>query len=61
MLSPPYIVLLLGDNEGNCHIYDPANGYKVVFSSTNYEEAKSWLLEDEYEPLEGRLLASELV
>ncbi|MGA9380989.1 MAG: hypothetical protein WBV73_19665 [Phormidium sp.] len=60
MLSPPYLLLLLGDSEGNCRIYDPAQGYKIVFSSNNYEEAKLWLLEDEYEPIEGRLLAADL-
>ena len=61
MLSPPYILLLLCDSEGNCRIYDPKQGDKVVFSSNNYEAAKLWLLEDEYEPVEGRLLAAELV
>ncbi|WP_242051692.1 hypothetical protein [Nostoc sp. FACHB-280] len=60
MLSPPYILLLLCDSEQNCQIYDPAQGYKVIFSSSNYEAAKLWLLEDEYEPVEGRLLANEL-
>ena len=48
MLSPPYILLLLCDSEGNCQIYDPKQGEKVVFSSNNYEAAKLWLLEDEY-------------
>ena len=61
MLSPPYILLLLCDSEENCRIYDPKQGDKVVFSSDNYEAAKLWLLEDEYEPVEGRLLATELV
>lgn len=61
MLSPPYILLLLCDSERNCRIYDPKQGDKVVFSSDNYETAKLWLLEDEYEPVEGRLLAEELV
>ncbi|MEH2321225.1 MAG: hypothetical protein V7K24_29970 [Nostoc sp.] len=61
MLSPPYILLLLCNSEDNCQVYDPAQGYKVVFSSNNYDAAKSWLLEDEYEPIEGRLLAMELV
>ncbi|MCC5617615.1 hypothetical protein LC605_21490 [Nostoc sp. CHAB 5836] len=60
MLSPPYILLLLCDSEDNCQIY-PAQGYKIVFSSNDYNAAKLWLLEDEYEPIEGRLLAAELV
>ena len=60
MLSPPYILLLLGDPTGSCHVYDPAESYKVVFSSETYDEAQNWLLEDEYEPIEGRLSASDL-
>ena len=61
MLSPPYILLLLCESEGNCQIYDPAQSYKVIFSSNSYDAAKSWLLEDEYEPIEGRVLSAELV
>jgi len=41
-------------------MYDPKQGDKVVFSSNNYEAAKLWLLEDEYEQVEGRLLVTEL-
>jgi hypothetical protein len=26
ILSPPYILLLLCDSEGNCQIYDPKQG-----------------------------------
>ncbi|MBG1271403.1 hypothetical protein [Nostoc sp. WHI] len=61
MLSPPYILLLLCDSEDNCQVYDPAQGYKVVFSSNDYNAAKLWLLEDEYEPIKGRLFAAELI
>jgi len=50
----------VSDPSGSCHVYDPAEGYKVVFSSASYDEAQTWLLEDEYEPIEGRLVASEL-
>ncbi|BAZ51893.1 hypothetical protein NIES4103_45520 [Nostoc sp. NIES-4103] len=60
MLSPPYILLLLCDSEENCQIYDPAQGYKLIFYSQSYETAKLWLLEDEYELIAGRLLATEL-
>jgi hypothetical protein len=59
-LSPPYILLLLGDPAGNCRVYDPVENYQIVFSSATYDEAQTWLLEDEYEPVEGKLLASEL-
>ena len=60
MLSPPYILLLLGAPTGSCRVYDPAESYKVVFSSATYDEAQTWLLEDEYEPVAGRLSASDL-
>lgn len=60
MLSPPYLLLLLGDPAGSCRVHDPAANYKVVFSSATYDEAQTWLLEDEYEPVEGRLSALEL-
>jgi len=60
ILSPPYILLLLGDPAGSCRVHDPAENYKVVFSSATYDEAQTWLLEDEYEPVEGRLSVSEL-
>lgn len=59
MLSPPYILLLLGDQSGHYCVYDPAESYKIMFSSSTYKEAQLWLLEDEYEPIEGRLSASE--
>jgi hypothetical protein len=52
--SPPYVLLLLGERSGKCHIVDPAEDYRIVFSSASYEEAKLWLLEDEYERIEGR-------
>jgi len=61
MLTPPYLLLLLVDNEGKCQIYDPAKNYQVIFSSNDYETAKLWLLEDEYEPIEGRLSLDELL
>ncbi len=61
MLTPPYVLLLLADATGKCQIYDPAKGYQVIFTSENYEAAKLWLLEDEYEPLEGRLLSEDLL
>ena len=61
MLTPHYVLLLLADKSGKCSIYDPATHYKVIFSSDNYETAKLWLLEDEYEPMEGRLFLDDLL
>lgn len=52
--SPPYILLLLGDKAGECRIVDPAEQYKLIKRCSTYNEAQLWLLEDEYEPIEGR-------
>lgn len=60
MLSPPYVLLLLGDPAGHCRVHDPTENYKVIFSSETYDEAQTWLLEDEYEPVEGRLSVTDL-
>jgi hypothetical protein len=59
MQSPPYLLLVLGDESGRCNILDPADRYKLVKNYDTYDQAQLWLLEDEYEPLEGRLSESE--
>ena len=55
MQSPPYLLLVLGDESGHCKILDPGDRYKLVKQYETYAQAQLWLLEDEYEPLEGRL------
>ncbi len=60
MQSPPYMLLLLGDKAGSCYIFDPADGYRLIKNCGNYEEAQFWLLEDEYEPIEGRIEGGEI-
>jgi hypothetical protein len=60
MQSPPYILLLLGDKTKGCYVFDPADRYVLVKAFQDYEEAQLWLLEDEYEPLEGRLSSAEI-
>ena len=52
----PYILVLLQTGSGLWQIKDPAENYRVLFSTHSYEEAKLWLLEDEYECVEGRLV-----
>ena len=56
--SPPYDLILLSDGSGKSCVYDPSQNYQLAFKSDTYEEAKLWLLEDEYERVEGRLPAS---
>lgn len=59
MQSPPYLLMLLADDSGICQILDPADRYRLIKCCDSYEQAQLWLLEDEYEPLEGRLSAAE--
>jgi hypothetical protein len=56
LISPPYILMLIKKKSGFFCIHNPAQNYKVIFSSENYEDAKMWLLEDEYERLNSRIL-----
>jgi hypothetical protein len=60
MQSPPYMLLLLGNLNKGYFIFDPSERYGLVKAFQNYEEAQLWLLEDEYEPVEGRLSSSEI-
>jgi hypothetical protein len=61
IVFPPRILMLVRDRVGNCCIYDPSANYKSLFSSKSYDEAHSWLLEDEYERVDGRLFAEEIL
>lgn len=54
--SPPYVLLLLGEHSGKYFVVDPAENYTTAFSSDSYEESKLWLLEDEYERVDGRFV-----
>ena len=50
----PYVLMLVGDVDGSYSLYDPTEGYKVVYSAQDYEAVKDFLLEDEYEQIRGR-------
>ncbi|WP_293135722.1 hypothetical protein [Microcoleus sp. bin38.metabat.b11b12b14.051] len=56
LISPPYILMLVKEKSGKFCIHNPAQNYKVIFTSDDYESAKMWLLEDEYERLNSRIL-----
>jgi hypothetical protein len=49
-------LLLLADASGCWQVVDPAQGYRTLLSTPSYDEAKSWVLEDEYEAVRGRLV-----
>lgn len=56
-LAIPYILLVVPDERtgGGVIILDPKEGSKVVCAEPTYEQAKDWLLEDEYTRVEGRM------
>lgn len=58
--SPPYVLILLSNELGETKIYDPAEKYQAIFSSSTYKEAQLWLLEDEYERAEQRFYAEKV-
>lgn len=47
-LAVPYILLLRPVPPGAFEIIDPAEGNRRVLETTDYQEARVWLLEDEY-------------
>ncbi|MDJ0661431.1 MAG: hypothetical protein QNJ42_18360 [Crocosphaera sp.] len=57
---PPYLLILLGDDQGNFAIYEPKENYQLIYAYSSYDEAQLWLLEDEYERVEGRILIEEV-
>jgi hypothetical protein len=61
ILFPPKILMLVEDLDGTCRIFNPAFDYKLVVTYSNYQAAQEWLLEDEYERVNGQLLAEEIL
>ena len=53
----PYPLFVFPDESrnGGILIIDPKEGDRVVHTASTYEEAKLWLLEDEYTLIEGRM------
>ena len=54
-VSPPYLLLVLDDESGTWRVVDPKEGYRTLYVNQSYDDVKLWLLEDEYERVEGRL------
>ena len=61
VLFPPKILMLVGDQDGTCRIFNPSFDYKLVVAHSDYQAAQEWLLEDEYERVQGQLLAEEIM
>ncbi len=61
IVFPPKILMVIGDRDGTCRIFNPAFDYKLVVSHPDYQTAQEWLLEDEYERVNGQLFAEEIL
>ncbi len=61
VLFPPKILMMVGDQDGSCRIFNPGADYKLVVAHSNYEAAQEWLLEDDYERVQGPLLAEDVL
>ncbi len=61
IVFPPTILMVVKIENNQFNIYDIAQNNQVIFSSSNYEEVHSWLTEDEYEKVDGRLWAEEYI
>jgi hypothetical protein len=61
ILFPPRILMVVGDQDGSCRIFNPAADYKLIVSHANYQLAQDWLLEDAYERVNGQLLAEDVI
>ncbi len=61
IVFPLRILMLVEEQNSKCFIYDLSANYKLLFLSASYDRAHLWLGEDEYERVDGRLLASEIV
>jgi hypothetical protein len=65
VLFPLKILMLVGDQDGTCRIFNPASDYKLIVklivTHSNYQAAQEWLFEDEYERVKGLLLAEEVL
>jgi hypothetical protein len=50
-LRPTWLLVVTPDtaNPGRVLVFDPQENYKTVYQGHDYEEARLWLNEDEYE------------
>ena len=56
-LEVPYLLLVRRrPGEPEIAVVDPAERFRTVFSSPDYETVRNWLLEDEYTRVKGRMM-----
>lgn len=61
VLFPPKILMVVGDEDGSCRIFNPTADYQLVVLHPSYQSAEDWLLEDEYERVKGQLFAEDVI
>ena len=61
IVFPPKLLMMIGDHDGTCRIFNPALNYKLMATHPDYETAQEWLLEDEYERVNGQLSSEEIL
>lgn len=61
VIFPPKILMVVGDRDGTCYIFNPSSNYKLLVAHPSYRAAQEWLLEDEYERVKGQLLAEDVI
>lgn len=57
-LPLPYVLLVLPVADGRTMVFDPKED-KMVHQAASYDEARLWLLEDEYTRVNGRMTRGE--
>ena len=56
-VAPTYMLLVMPDPKQpeRILVLDPFEKYKTVYRGQNYEDARTWLPEDEYSLVDGRV------
>jgi hypothetical protein len=55
-VAPDYLLIVTSDvgNDGRVAVLDPYKEGKIVYEGNDYDDARSWLLEDDYSLVRGR-------
>jgi hypothetical protein len=54
-LDPPYLLLLRPVPDG-FEVLDPIRGWEVAYRAATYDDARLWLVDDEYTQVGGRFV-----
>jgi hypothetical protein len=56
--TPPYVLLVQSDG-ADINVFDPQESRRRIFTAHDYETVFSWLREDEFELVRGRVAPDE--